>query len=61
MTYFEELDDKFSETIEEIIENDDYDQEYSHIMADGCLILLLETLGFEKTVKAWDSVPKWYA
>lgn len=37
------------------------DQEADHINADGILLELLQSLGFEETVKAWNDVDKWYA
>lgn len=37
------------------------DPECSHHQADDALLDLLEELGFEKVVKAFRAVPKWYA
>ncbi len=38
-----------------------YDTEAAHVRADIVLCDLLESLGYEDVVKAWDRVSKWYA
>jgi hypothetical protein len=37
------------------------DTEAAHCRADEILCELLRALGYNKTVNAWDDVPKWYA
>ncbi len=37
-----------------------YDEESSHVDADGLLCEFLESLGYEDVVTEWRKVPKWY-
>ena len=52
-------DSEWAEKLRAAAENED--TESAHIIADRTLVELLESLGYHKTVKAFKSIPKWYA
>ena len=52
-------DERFADKLREL--HGDGDTENQHAMADGILCELLESLGFSKTVEAYNAVHKWYA
>ena len=37
------------------------DEETAHSLADDLLCILLESLGYEKTVEEYNKIEKWYA
>ncbi len=53
------LDTAFAAKLKEKASSDDIEE--NHILADACLVSLLEQLGYTKTVQAWKVVDKWYA
>lgn len=53
------LNDKYLARMEELKYNDD--TEVVHCEADDILCELLEKLGYEKLVKAFYALPKWYS
>ena len=46
--------------MDNLLDNNGYDKKFAHRDADIVLHNLLETLGCEKTIKAWDAISKWY-
>lgn len=61
MTKYENIEEKYVEKMRKI--NKDYrgDPEIAHGEADDLLVEFLKELGFEKLVKEYENIPKWYA
>lgn len=55
------LEEKAIEEMERAADLTEIDQEEGHAEADKVLTDLLNTLGFERLVKLYESIPKWYA
>lgn len=53
------FEDKYIERLKKI--DDDYDIEENHINADNILMELLKELGFDKLVKKYDKITKYYS
>ena len=47
--------------LQEIHQDESWDIEAAHDIADDVLCDLLISLGYEDVVKEWEEVPKWYA
>ena len=59
MNIFAMLDEEAAQQIIAMYDNDD--TEANHGNADDIIIGILKQLGFDKTVEAFDNLPKWYA
>lgn len=51
----------FAKLMREVPELDPSDVEAQHIRADWLLCQILETIGYEETVSAFNDLKKWYA
>jgi hypothetical protein len=47
--------------IQERLQKHEFDIEEAHIKADKILCSFLKELGYEKVVKEYEKIPKWYA
>lgn len=62
----QEMDEKSASALRDIQvaclddKQPNYDEEKAHQDADTVLCFLLKTIGCEKTVKAWEAIPKYY-
>lgn len=52
-------DDEAAERLQEISQN--HDTEGGHVYADELLCEVLKSLGYTKTVEAFENMEKWYA
>lgn len=53
------IDEEYAEEIRKTCMSED--SEMDHLKADGLLLDLLESLGFDETIKAFNNVAKYYA
>ena len=59
MNIFAMMDEEAAQQIIAMYGNDDH--EANHCNADDIIIGILKQLGFDKTVEAFNHLPKWYA
>lgn len=58
---YRDIEKEYLEKMEEINQKFGGDPETAHSVADDLLVKLLKELGFEKLVKEYKNVPKWYS
>ena len=56
-----DIEKEYLEKMKEINRELQGDPEMAHSEADDLLVKLLKELGFEKLVKEYEKVPKWYS
>lgn len=53
--------EEFAIRMNEIANNENWDEEYTHIKADDLIIELLKSLGYDEGAQIFDDMPKWYS